>query len=143
MKCTVIIDKSREQEIVIYAHEQSELIRKIEALLKEESAQLVGYSDREAVLIDNSDVYCFLVEGGKVFALCEGEKFKLKARLYQIEERLTRDFVKINQSCIANLKKVARFDTSISGTLKVVFKNGHTDYVSRRQLKQVKERLGL
>ncbi len=143
MKCTVIIDKSREQEIVIYAHEQSELIRKIEALSKEESAQLVGYNERETVLIDNGEVYCFFVEGGKVFALCEGEKFRLKARLYQIEERLPLDFVKINQSCIANLNKIARFDTSISGTLKVVFKNGYTDYVSRRQLKQVKERLGL
>ncbi len=143
MKCTVVIDKAREQEIVIYAHGQSELVSKIQELAKEQSSHIVGYSDGETVLIDKSEVYCFLVEGGKVFALCQNEKLRLKARLYQIEESLSADFVKINQSCIANINKIARFDTSISGTLRVVFKNRHTDYVSRRQLKQVKERLGL
>ena len=53
------------------------------------------------------------------------------------------DFIKINQSCIANIRQIQRFDTSFSGTLRVIFKNGYTDYVSRRQLKAVKERLGL
>ena len=143
MKCTVIIDKSREQEVVIYAHQNSELVSKIQALAKEENSQVVGYCEDETVLVDKSEVFCFSVEAGKVFAVCEKEKLRLKERLYQIEQALPLDFVKINQSCIANIKKIARFDTSISGTLKVIFKNGHVDYVSRRQLKQVKERLGL
>ena len=143
MKCSVVIDKTREQEVVIYAHERTELVDKIEALLKEEEPRLVGYREEQAFLIDKSEVYCFTVEAGRVFALCKNDKFRLKSRLYQIEAALTCDFVKINQSCIANINKIARFDASISGTLKVVFKNGHTDFVSRRQLKQVKERLGL
>ncbi len=142
MKCTVIIDSEREQEVVIYAHERTELINKIEALAVGQT-ELVGYSDREAVLISVDEVFCFATEDNKVFAICENDKLRLKERLYKIEESLPADFVRINQSCIANIKKIRRFDTSISGTLRVVFKNGHTDYVSRRQLKQVKERLGL
>ncbi len=142
MKCTVIIDSEREQEVVIYAHQRTELINKIEALAVGQT-ELVGYSDREAVLISVDEVFCFSTEDNRVFALCEKEKLRLKERLYKIEQSLPADFVRINQSCIANIKKIRRFDTSISGTLRVVFKNGHTDYVSRRQLKQVKERLGL
>lgn len=142
MKCTVVIDKKREQEVVIYAHERTELINRIEALAAEET-ELVGYSDREAVLISFDEVFCFCSEDNRVFALCQNERLRLKERLYKIEEALPCDFVRINQSCIANIKKIARFDTSISGTLRVIFKNGYTDYVSRRQLKNVKERLGL
>ena len=78
-----------------------------------------------------------------MYAVCEKNKYLLKKRLYLLEEKLPESFVKINQSCLANIKKTERFDTSISGTLKIRFKNGDTDYVSRRQLKAVKERLGI
>ena len=71
------------------------------------------------------------------------EKFEIKTRLYVIEEKLPENFIKINQSCIANINQIERFDASISGTLKIRFKNGYTDYVSRRQLKNVKERIGI
>ena len=142
MKCTVVIDKKRVQEVVIYAHERTELINRIEALAAEE-AEFVGYNDREAVLMRFDEVFCFCSEDNRVFALCQNERLRLKERLYKIEESLPSDFVRINQSCIANIKKIARFDTLISGTLRVVFKNGYTDYVSRRQIKNVKERLEL
>ena len=58
-----------------------------------------------------------------------------------IEEMLDESFVKINQSCLGNVKKIARFDASIGGSLMVTFRNAHRDYVSRRQLKTVKERM--
>ena len=64
-------------------------------------------------------------------------------RLYSIEEKLSEDFIKINQSTVINIKKIQRFDVSVTGTLKVIMKNGYTDYVSRRRIKNVKERLGL
>ena len=44
---------------------------------------------------------------------------------------------------LANLRKIARFEASYSGTLRVVFNNGDTDYVSRRNVRHVKERLGV
>ena len=52
-------------------------------------------------------------------------------------------FIKINQSAIANLKMIRKFDSTIGGTIKVVFKNGHVEYVSRRNIQRLKERLGL
>ena len=67
-------------------------------------------------------------------------QFKLVS---DMEKKLPENFVKINQSCIANIDKINRFDASFSGTLKLIFKNSYTDYVSRRQLKTVKERIGI
>ena len=143
MKFTLILDKNRDEEIIIYAREKNELVSKIEKLTEESPPDLTGYRDKVGVILNPDEIYCFIAQGNKVYAVTEKEKLQMKIRLYKIEEYELDSFVKINQSCIANLNKIARFDTSVSGTLKVVFKNGYTDYVSRRNLKNVKERLGI
>ena len=142
MKCRTVIDKDREEEVVIYVHEKNSLSYEIEELVLGKSLELFGYRDKNIVKLSPSDVFCFTVENNKVYAICEKEKYQIKQRLYLLEEILDRDFVKINQSCIANIRKISKFDTSITGTLMVSFKNGHRDYVSRRQMKKVKERIG-
>ena len=52
------------------------------------------------------------------------------------------DYLKINQSCIVNIKAIKQFDVSLGGSLMISLKNGYRDYVSRRQVKAVKERIG-
>lgn len=143
MNCEIIIDRDCEERVVIYAQAHTPLVEDIRRLAEENGIALMGYRDREIVRLNPLDVYCFAVLDNKVYAVCENEQLQLKQRLYQIEGLLPDGFVKINQSCIANLKKVERFDASISGTLKLRFKNGYVDYVSRRQLKCIKERLGI
>lgn len=142
MKYKIVIGDEQQEQVLIYAHKKTKLIEEIERLLLDNATDLIGYKDKSAVVLKLSDVYCFLVQDNQVYALTENEQLQLKFRLYQVEEKLPESFIKINQSCIANIKKIERFDTSISGSLRVRFKNGYTDYVSRRQIKNVKERLG-
>lgn len=143
MKFSFFIDKNREEEIIVYAHEETELLNQIKSLVTDFSLQITGYKENEIYQIKMADVYCFTTENNKLFAITESDKFLIKERLYTIEQSLSKDFIKINKSCIANIKKIDRFDASISGTLLVKLKNGHNDYVSRRNVKNVKERLGL
>ncbi len=143
MKLQIVIDPNRDEEILIYAHEKTPLICEIEELVKSNSVDLMGYTENETVKLNLSDVYCFFTEDNKVYALTQNEKYRLKSRLYQLEEILNDNFVKINQSCIANIKKIDRFKATVGGSLTVIFKNGYVDFVSRRNLKNVKERLGL
>ena len=144
MKYTLVIDREREEEVVVYAHERNLLTDSIEQLIAENALELVGYDDRDMERLELADVTCFLVEDGRVHALLQdGRRLNMRCRLYQLEESLPSTFVKIHQSCLANLRQVRRFDASLSGALKVIFKNGYIDYVSRRQIKVVKERLGV
>ena len=143
MKLQIVINPNRDEEIIIYAHEKSPLVSEIEELVKGHSVDLIGYTENETVKLSLNDIYCFFTEDNKVYALTENGKYRLKSRLYQIEEGLSDNFVRINQSCIANIKKIDRFKATVGGSLTVVFKNGYIDYVSRRNLKNVKERLGL
>ena len=142
MKCKVFIDKNHEEEVVIYSHQRNSLVEQIESLVNFQEIEITGYKEQETVKLDLSEIFCFICEENKIYALTEKERFKIKLRLYQLEEKLPRNFVKLNQSCIGNVKKIQRFNASFGGSLSVEFKNGYKDYVSRRQLKIVKERFG-
>lgn len=143
MKCRIIVDPQREEEVVVYAHERTSLTAAIERLVMEQEIPLVGYRGEEILPLSLPEVQCFIVEGGKVYALCGEQRWQMKCRLYQLEGSLPLEFIKINQSCIANIRQIERFTVSFGGSLKVCFKNGYSDHVSRRQMKAVKERMGV
>ncbi len=143
MKCTVVISESREEEVIIYARNRRRIVGAIEKLAAEEELDLIGYNDKLALRLRVEDINCFTVEKNKVFAVCDKGRYQVKQRLYVLEEMFAEGFVRINQSCIANIDKIEKFDASFAGALTVVFKCGYKDYVSRRQTKNVKERLGL
>lgn len=143
MKYSLIIDQNRDEEIIIYAREKSKIIEEIELLINQKNGTILGYFDDEIVKINIDDVSCFFVENNKILASIDDNKYIIKYRLYEIESMLNDSFIKINQSCIANIKKIKRFRASFSGTLEVIFENGYRDFISRRELKKVKERLGL
>ena len=143
MKCTVVIDKEREEEIVIYLKKPNEISSRIQNIACNATPTLFGYCDDEVVSLDLDEVFCFAVQKGRVYAFAQNRQLFVKQRLYLLEEQFGDRFLKINQSCIVVPDKIARFDTSVGASLRVTLKNGYCDYVSRRQIKVVKKRMGL
>ena len=143
MKFSFFIDKNRDEEVIVYTHEKSELIDEIRSLVTSKRTTLYGHANNEVIVINPSETECFIVEDNKVYALSGDSKLRVRERLYQLEEMLPDYFIKINQSCLCNIKKIQKFDVSFSGSLTVIFQSGYRDYVSRRNVKNVKERLGL
>ena len=142
MKCTTVIDPSREEEVCIYAHERTPLIDELERLVGA-TATLIGYGEGSIVTLTPAEICCVTTEEGRVFAHTAQQKWQLRTRLYALEAELGQGFIRINQSCLGSIRRIARFDASIGGSLMVTFENGYRDYVSRRQLKTVKERMGI
>ena len=142
MKLNVFVDKTQDERIDIYLKERRQIVDDIEKLISEES-ELLCHKNGEVYRLSFSEIVLFSVENEKVAVFTENDKFFIRERLYMIEEKMPSAFIKLNQSAIGNIKKIRKFDCSVSGTLKVTFTNGLTDFVSRRQVKAVKERLGL
>lgn len=140
MKITTVIDKEREEEIIIYLHEENKISAEIESLVSKRESRLVGYDGDAMLNVCFEDVVCFLTEEGRVYALLDKGRVRVRERLYELEAILGTDFIKLNQSCIANISRIKRFDVTLGGALRVEFKNGYREYVSRRQMKNVKER---
>ena len=143
MKCQTKIDEKREEEVLINSQKRSSLVDEIERRLESNNLTIKGTKDDEIIIINPLDVTCFISQNNKVFALIGEEQYKIKERLYQLEEMMDENYIKINQSCLANIKRIDRFSSSLGGAIMVLFDNGYKDYISRRELKNVKERMGL
>ena len=143
MKFSLIIGDEYEGEAVVYAKEENATVSAIRAICEKEDKNIVGYSASGIYTLSPYEIDCFVSEKDQLFAYTAEGKMRIKSRLSKIEEDLPSCFIRINQSCIANINMIERFDASFSGTLGVIFKNGYRDYVSRRNLKKVKERIGI
>lgn len=142
MKYKIEIRKEQKEDFLIYAKEKSSTLEKIENILCTSEDTIFGYTDQGVLKLNEENIYCFFTEDAKIYAWTAKEKVQIKERLYHLEERFGNAFIRINQSCLVNVAKIQKFEVSIGGSLFVILKNGYKDYISRRQLKSVKERMG-
>ena len=147
MKVKTYID-DEEEMVIIHAHERTPLVNEIENLVLNENQEIevincFGYLDNDIVPLSLNDITKFYIENDKLYVSSKNKKYLIKKRLYQIEEEVNNNFIKINKSCIINKNHIKRFNTSWSGTLLVELDDNEVDYVSRRNIKNLKERMGL
>jgi len=101
---------------------------------------LLGFQKEEAVPLSLEEIIRVYTSAGKVYAVTEEGEYQLRYRLYEVEERVnSKYFVRISQSEIVNLRKVKRFDLSLTGTIGVLFSDGSFSYVSRRFVSKIKQ----
>lgn len=143
VKYQLVIDEEKEESIVITVHKKTDLIAEIEELLNREKVNLLGYKDNQIFSLEIDEIYAFYTQDSKVYALLKNDSYLVKERLYQLEELVRNSFLKINQGCLVNFNKILKFESNIGGSIKVVLKNNYFDYISRRELKNVKRRMGL
>ena len=135
-----------EEEVIANVHERTPLIDEIERLVTQDrvTGQITGYLEDEIRLLETEKIECFFVEGEKTYALYSDKKrYLVRKRLYELEDMLPSDFVKLNKSAIANTKKIARFKVLLSGAVDAEFASGYTECISRRCFVEIRRRFGL
>ena len=143
MKFRLIIDRNAEEEVVVTVRERSSFTDKLEALVSQSIAsdRIPGYLEEDMVMLSFSDIVCITVLEGKTWAVDEkNRRFRLKCKLYEVEQRLPGNFIRINKSSIANEDHLERFSATISGAVDAVFRGGYREYVSRRCFADIKRR---
>ncbi len=114
-------------EVKINAPEMTEKVKTIVNTIMSitnSSKQIVGIRDNKIYLLKSDEVICFYSEEKYNYCRTKDGIFRIKEKMYELEEMLcTGDFVRISNSCIINLKYVDSFDTSIIGTIEIVFKD--------------------
>lgn len=146
MQIDIKIDSSAVRPRVIIVtdrmtDEVQEIIRKIS---EQDARILVGFREGKATLLEPATISRIYSENGKVFALQEATTYQIRARLYELEERLKANrFVRISHSELINLNMVKSFDLRLTGTICVSLKDRTVTYVSRRYVSKIKEVLGI
>lgn len=143
MKYKLIIDKSAEEEIIAIVHAPSELTRQIENLVCNYSGtdSIMGYKDDEMRKLEFAQIECITILDRKVMAIdTQGNRYRLKDSLRDLEEVLPSYFIRINKSTLANEHRILRFDTMFTGGVDAVFQCGYREYVSRRCFTEIRKR---
>ena len=144
MKCNVYINKDASERIDIYAQKRTKLINEIEEIALGDDYNFIATNENnEKFVFQINDITAIISNNNKTYIIVDNNKYLVKLRLYQYEEIYKNLLIRLNQSCLANIKKIKNFKCSIAGSILVVFKDNYNDYISRRELKNVKERLGI
>ena len=143
MKFKLIIDKTKEEEVAVTAHERSSLTEQIEALVMQHtgSDRIIAYTEDEMKQLSFATIECITVLDGKTYVIdARNKRYRLKQRLYELESQLPSSFIRINKSSLANENRIERFSASFSGAVDAVFQCGYREYVSRRCFAEIKRR---
>ncbi|MCH5296341.1 MAG: LytTR family transcriptional regulator [Ruminococcus sp.] len=146
MQIEIKIDENcSEPKIIIVTDKLTEEVNRIMDLLSEKSPEMIaGFRNDIVEIITPADIIRIFTSNGKTIATTNNEELTLKHRLYELEERLSKNsFVRISNSEIINLKKVRNFDLSFAGTICVKLSDGTITYVSRRYVAKIKQVLGI
>lgn len=145
MKFFLVVDKEKEPSVTVVCDKVTRTVAQIEALCKQENEGgiLYGYDRDEIFPLELEKISCFYTQENKVFARINGKNYVTKLRIKQVVEIVDDTFIKINQGCVVRVDCIKKFAASFGGSLRLILKDGYSDYVSRRELPQVKRRFGL
>lgn len=141
MKFRLIIDADKDEEIVATVHSRCVLTDEIEALISKHTNRIPGYTEDDVKMLPVSEIECVIVLDGRTYAIdSSNRRYRLKQRLYELEQQLPSSFIRINKSALANENRLDKFSVTYAGSVDAVFKCGYTEYVSRRCFTQIKRR---
>ncbi|WP_334330471.1 LytTR family DNA-binding domain-containing protein [Companilactobacillus sp. HBUAS59699] len=133
-----------EKEIVIRSPKDDEELAKLVndiQNIEDSLNQINGYIGETVYSLNLKDILFFETNDRNVFAHTTNNAFLIHYRLYELEENLPDNFLRISKSSILNLNEIVSLTRSVTGNL-IQFKNTYkTLYVSRRFLKELKNRL--
>lgn len=118
------------------------IVHAIEACTDSGYPLIAGYRDSEMELLSQRDIIRVYVETRKVRICTDGGTYDSRKSLSGLETVLNTDrFVRISRFEIVNIRKIARFDFSMAGTVHIVFDNGSMTWVARRYVRAIQQAL--
>ena len=80
------------------------------------------------------DILYFYSKGRYNYAKTKEKEYKIKSRLYELEDD---NFLRISKHCIVNIEHIDNFDLTRTGCFIVNIDNGEQEVVSRRCIKNI------
>lgn len=148
MKIQLTINQALEEtEVHILAKEYNEqiekLMKQLQASQTTQATVLDGYLQQEIHLLKITDIYSIYAEESRVFLQTDEQEYESKRKLYELEEMLSKDFVRVNKSTLVNVHKISSIQMGKIGTTQLLLENDVAIHVSRKYLKELKLHLGI
>ena len=119
-----------------------DIVQAIEACVDSGYPLIAGYRDSGMELLSQRDIIRVYVEARKVRICTGGGTYDSRKTLAWMETILNADrFVRISRFEIVNIRKIARFDFSIAGTVHIIFDDGSVTWAARRYVRAIQQTL--
>ena len=132
-----------EEKVEFWLKRMTSKIKRITNELTSKQDFLWGYKNRDAYMIEFSQIFAIQVENEKTMICTERDVYIFRGRLHQVEKLLPNDFVTTSRSSIVNYHSINHLEIVSSGNIDAILENGLRIQVARRKIKVLKERLGL
>ena len=146
MKVNLFVSRDIEEPYAdIHTDELTDSVTKAISILESDDSNemLAVKNGSDIALLEFDDVFMFRVEDKQVKVYTENSDYLIKKPLYQVEETLNNDFVRISKTTIVNMRKIERVAPSLKGMMFIQLKNGLKDNISRKYLPGFKDALDL
>lgn len=132
--------------IQIEAKEYNEEVKKLMELLQNTEKgfdKIVVEQEEKFYFLEKGEIEKIYSQNGTVYVDTVQGTFESKERLYELEEKLNKNFVRISKSVLVNVEEIQSLEMEFNGKMKMNLKSGAVEYTSRSYLKDIKKALGL
>jgi len=140
-----MIEDTGEDEVVIKCAQITETIRDIHKAIAEQcssSPKLTFFKKNEEYYLSLEDILFFETGGDQVHAHTADDTYRIKHRLWELEEFLPGYFARISKSAIINTRHILAIDRNLTSASLIQFHKSHKQvYVSRMYYKGLRQKL--
>ncbi|MDD3452906.1 MAG: LytTR family DNA-binding domain-containing protein [Bacilli bacterium] len=132
-----------DDEIIIKCNKKNYIINKIENYIKNMNKNnLIFYKNETQYFFDINDILFFETIDNSISAHTINDIYIVKYKLYELENILPINFIRISKSAIVNINHIYAIDKNITSSSLIKFNKSYKQvYVSRLYNKSLKERL--
>ena len=136
-----VIEDGQQEEIVVRCREIDGRIQSLQRFLQTELAPaLTFYKGEQEYYFPLENVLFFETNEEKVYAHTYSDMYRVRYRLYELEELLPRQFIRVAKAVILNARHVYSVQRNIASASLVQFHNSHKQvYVSRHYYQALKQ----
>jgi len=144
MRINIDVDPSLEQDMItIHCKEITDEILELQRLLSNQASggqKISAFMDDTEYYLDLKNII-FLEADGNYISIHTGKDiYRTRQKLYELEEMLPRDFIRVSKSTIVNTTMISSIKKNITGASEVAFKNSvKKAYASRNYIKALLE----
>lgn len=138
-----VIDNPENEGVILEYVSLTNDFAEIKEYVQHKGETIIGYTpEKECVVIRIEDILYFEAVEGTVFAYTANDLYEIKARLYQVEEKVKRSSLRrASKTMLVNVERIISVRTALNGRLYAKMENDEEILVTRKYAKEISEYL--
>jgi DNA-binding LytR/AlgR family response regulator len=144
MKVTITKDIESGTAVEIHCREVTSETKRLERYISRFDERLQATSEGNTYNVQIDEILYIESVDKKTFLYTTGHVLKTEKRLYELEELLDeKTFFRASKSVIVNLNKITKLKPEVTRNILATLTNGEVIVISRRNVKALKELIGV